>query len=117
LWPAWFPLIAERRPAIVFGEQVEAAIVWGWLDAVFSDLEAEGYACGAAVLPACSVGAPHIRQRCWFVADARHDVGSAWPTRSEQQPKASERTRAGGNRNEAAWPNGTRVFRSRSRLG
>ena len=23
-------------------------------------LEAEGYACGAAVLPACGVGAPHI---------------------------------------------------------
>jgi DNA (cytosine-5)-methyltransferase 1 len=69
LWPAWFPLIAERRPAIVFGEQVEAAIGWGWLDAVFADLEDEGYACGTAVLPACGVGAPHIRQRCWFVAD------------------------------------------------
>src|SRR5262245_15326871 len=71
LWPAWLPLIRERRPAILFGEQVEAAIGWGWRDAVFGDLEAEGYACGAAVLPACGVGAPHIRQRCWFVADAR----------------------------------------------
>ena len=70
LWPRWFPLIAERRPAIVFGEQVEAAIGWGWLDAVFADLEAEGYACGAAVLPACGVGAPHIRQRTWFVGHA-----------------------------------------------
>jgi DNA (cytosine-5)-methyltransferase 1 len=70
LWPAWLPLIAECKPAIVFGEQVEAAVGWGWLDAVFADLEAEGYACGASVLPACSVGAPHIRQRLWFVADA-----------------------------------------------
>jgi DNA (cytosine-5)-methyltransferase 1 len=68
LWPAWFPLIAECRPAIVFGEQVEAAIGWGWLDAVFVDLEGEGYACGTAVLPACGIGAPHIRQRCWLVA-------------------------------------------------
>ena len=77
LWPRWFPLIAQRRPAIVFGEQVEAAIGWGWLDAVFSDLEGEGYACGAAVLPACGVGAPHIRQRLWFVANA--DEGrSGW---------------------------------------
>lgn len=25
LWPAWFPLITERRPPVVFGEQVEAA--------------------------------------------------------------------------------------------
>src|SRR5262249_27930037 len=70
LWPAWFSLLRECRPAVVFGEQVEAAIGWGWLDAVFADLEAEGYACGATVLPACSVGAPHIRQRVWFVADA-----------------------------------------------
>ena len=37
LWPAWFPLIRELRPAIVFGEQVEAAIGWGWLDAVFAE--------------------------------------------------------------------------------
>lgn len=70
LWPAWFPLIAECRPPTIFGEQVEAAIGWGWLDAVFADLEGESYACGAAVLPACGVGAPHIRQRIWFVADA-----------------------------------------------
>jgi DNA (cytosine-5)-methyltransferase 1 len=89
LWPAWFPLIAECRPAIVFGEQVEAAVGWGWLDAVFADLEGEGYACGAAVLPACGVGAPHIRQRCWFVADAGHDGRAAWASRSEHEPEPS----------------------------
>jgi DNA (cytosine-5)-methyltransferase 1 len=70
LWPHWFELIRACRPPIIFGEQVEAAIGWGWLDLVYSDLEAEGYAVGATVLPACSVGAPHIRQRLWFVANA-----------------------------------------------
>jgi DNA (cytosine-5)-methyltransferase 1 len=70
LWPHWFRLIRECRPATILGEQVEAAIGWGWLDAVFADLEAEGYAAGAAVLPACSVGAPHVRNRLWFVADS-----------------------------------------------
>ena len=70
LWPSWFPLIAERRPSVVFGEQVEAAIGWGWLDAVYADMEGAGYACAAAVLPACGVGAPHIRNRLWFVADS-----------------------------------------------
>lgn len=70
LWPAWFPLIAKCHPPIVFGEQVEAAVGWGWVDAVFSDLEGEGYTCGTTVLPACGVGAPHIRQRLWFVADS-----------------------------------------------
>ncbi len=75
LWPVWSRLIGERRPAIVLGEQVEAAIGWGWLDLVFADLEGQGYACGAAILPACGVGAPHIRQRLWFVADS--DGGDA----------------------------------------
>ena len=72
LWPVWFNLIRECRPGVVFGEQVEAAINHGWLDLVQSDLESEGYACGAAGIPAAGVGAPHIRQRLWFVADAQH---------------------------------------------
>jgi DNA (cytosine-5)-methyltransferase 1 len=69
LWPAWFRLIRECRPPVVFGEQVAAAIGWGWLDLVSADLEGCGYAVGAAVLPAASVGAPHKRERLWFVAD------------------------------------------------
>jgi len=69
LWPSWFHLIRERKPATIFGEQVEAAINHGWLDLVQSDLEGEGYAFWAAGIPACGVGAPHIRQRLWFVAD------------------------------------------------
>ena len=70
LWPDFFRLIRECRPPTVLGEQVSAAIKHGWLDRVFADLEGEAYACGAAVLPACSVGAPHIRQRLFWVADS-----------------------------------------------
>jgi DNA (cytosine-5)-methyltransferase 1 len=70
LWPHWARLIRECRPFTVFGEQVESAIAHGWLDAVFDDLEREGYACGAVCLPAASVGAPHLRQRVWFVAQS-----------------------------------------------
>ena len=70
LWPVWFNLIRECRPVTVFGEQVEAAINHGWLDLVQDDLENEGYAVGAVGLPAACVGAPHIRQRLWLVADA-----------------------------------------------
>lgn len=69
LWPAWYRLIRECRPTVVFGEQVESAIAHGWLDLVCDDLERDGYACGAVGLPAASVGAPHIRQRLWFVAE------------------------------------------------
>lgn len=70
LWPAWKRLIAERRPPTVFGEQVEAAVGHGWLDLVQADLEALDYAVGEAVFPAACVGAPHRRQRLYFVADA-----------------------------------------------
>jgi DNA (cytosine-5)-methyltransferase 1 len=70
LWPVFFDLIRECRPEHVFGEQVASAIGKGWLDGVSSDLEGAGYACGAAVIGAHSVGAPHIRQRLYWVADA-----------------------------------------------
>lgn len=68
LWPEFFRLIREQRPAVVFGEQVEGPPGRAWLDAVFNDLEGANYACGAAVLPACGVGAPHMRHRLYWVA-------------------------------------------------
>lgn len=40
-----------------------------WLDGVRTNLEAENYAVGFAVLGAHSVNAPHIRQRLYWVAD------------------------------------------------
>jgi DNA (cytosine-5)-methyltransferase 1 len=69
LWPAWFKLIRECRPVTVIGEQVESAIGHGWLDGVCADLEGAGYTVGAAVLGAHSVGAPHRRQRLYWVAN------------------------------------------------
>jgi DNA (cytosine-5)-methyltransferase 1 len=68
LWPAFMRLIRQCRPERVFGEQVESAIGFGWLDGISADLETQGYAVGAAVLGAHSVGAPHKRQRLYWVA-------------------------------------------------
>lgn len=94
LWPVWFALIKECRPSIVFGEQVAGAIAHGWLDDAANDLETEGYAVAAAVLPACSVGAPHKRDRLWFVADAQHD-GSFTATRHRNDAGAFSEEQAG----------------------
>jgi DNA (cytosine-5)-methyltransferase 1 len=69
LWPAFYHLISECKPNAIFGEQVEAAIRQGWLDLVQADLEGINYRFGAAGLPAAGFGAPHIRQRLFFVAD------------------------------------------------
>jgi len=85
LWPVFFGLIRECRPERIFGEQVASAAVLGsaskptkrdaakaiqpvWLDGVFTDLESAGYACGSSDIPAAGIGAPHIRQRCYWGA-------------------------------------------------
>jgi DNA (cytosine-5)-methyltransferase 1 len=69
LWPEFYRLISECRPAAIFGEQVASADGLAWLDIVSADLENANYAVGAADLCAAGVKAPHARQRLWFVAD------------------------------------------------
>ena len=61
LWPAFFDLIRERRPAVVLGEQVASKDGLGWLDIVSADLEGADYAFGAVDTCAAGFGAPHIR--------------------------------------------------------
>jgi DNA (cytosine-5)-methyltransferase 1 len=70
LWPAWFWLIAKCNPGRIFGEQVASPAGLAWYDVVRVDLEFANYAVGAANLCAAGVGAPHIRQRLYWVADS-----------------------------------------------
>lgn len=81
LWPEFRRLIDECMPATVFGEQVASKAGREWLASVRADLEALGYAVGGADLCAASVGAPHIRQRLFWVA---HRTGSRLEKRKEQ---------------------------------
>lgn len=67
LWPHWNWLIEKCRPATVFGEQVASKDGLGWFDLVSADLEGQGYAVGASDMCAAGFGAPHIRQRLWWV--------------------------------------------------
>lgn len=71
LWPAFYRLIAERRPSAVVGEQVASKDGREWLAAVRADLEDVGYACGAADLCSPGVGAPNIRPRLFWLAHLR----------------------------------------------
>lgn len=70
LWPHFHWLISERQPAVVFGEQVASKDADPWLDLVQADVEALDYAFGAVAFPSAGVGAPHIRDRTYWVADA-----------------------------------------------
>lgn len=67
LWPVWYELIKECEPSVVFGEQVASKAAEPWIDHVQADLEAVDYAVAAVAFPAASVGAPHIRDRLYWV--------------------------------------------------
>lgn len=91
LWPAFKHLIKERKPAIVVGEQVASSNVDPWIDLVHADMEAMGYAFGGVPFPSASVGAPHIRDRLYWVADAdssQHD--RARPSRARRRTEHSD---------------------------
>jgi len=69
LWPVCFELIREIRPPVVFGEQVASKDGLLWFDHVKADLNSAGYAVFGCDIPASAFGAPHIRQRLYFVGE------------------------------------------------
>ncbi len=99
LWPAWHWLISQRRPPVIFGEQVASKDAVPWLDLVQTDLEALGYDSGAVPFPSAGIGAPHIRDRTYFVA---HAAGQGFQGRQlgrqrlDAQQPAIERGRSAG---------------------
>ncbi|WP_374417439.1 DNA cytosine methyltransferase [Klebsiella quasipneumoniae] len=89
LWPHFFHLISECRPQHVFGEQVASGNANTWFDLVQADLEGVGYAFGLVPFTSAGIGAPHIRERAYWVANAgsgRYDRRTA---------AAGQETRAG----------------------
>ena len=85
---------------MVFGEQVASPGGLAWLDTVRADLEDAHYAFGAFDLCAAGVGAPHIRQRLWFVAESgcqrRERLGLRLRERGPRAPESEA-----GRRGEA----------------
>jgi len=68
LWPEVLRIVTTARPRWLLCENVAGHITMG-LDQVLSDLESIGYTCGALVIPACAVDAPHRRDRVWIMAN------------------------------------------------
>lgn len=93
LWPAFHHLVTLCGPSVLFGEQVASKDGLAWLDLVQSDMEATDYAFGAVDLCAAGFGAPHIRQRTFWMAHALDGQGRerrdtdmlrGWPKDAEQ---------------------------------
>jgi len=86
LLPHFIELVKQCRPPVMFGEQVPGAIKHGWLDVLYAEMEACGYACGSIIAGAHSVGAAHIRQRLYW-------VGVSNGARLQQRIKTSKESR------------------------
>jgi DNA-cytosine methyltransferase len=67
LWPEYFRLIKELRPSYVIGENVGGHIRLG-LDSVLEDLDSENYTVRCFSVEAASLGAPHRRERIFWIA-------------------------------------------------
>lgn len=102
LWPEMLRAIREIRPAWVIGENVAGILSMVQpgsevtvesqaslfekadketileqeyvIETVCRDLEREGYSVQPILIPACGVGAPHKRDRVWFIASDRSDA-------------------------------------------
>ncbi|MFA5431983.1 MAG: DNA (cytosine-5-)-methyltransferase [Candidatus Paceibacterota bacterium] len=71
LWPEMLRAVREISPRWVVGENVSGITNWNGglvFNEVQADLEVEGYEILPFLLPAASVGAPHKRERIWFIA-------------------------------------------------
>jgi len=77
LWPEMFRVIQETKPTWVVGENV-AGFRNMALDDALADLEGERYEVQTFIIPALSVGAPHLRERIWIMANS--------PSESEFSP-------------------------------
>lgn len=85
LWPEMLRVIRELTPRWVVGENVPGILRIAAAD-VISDLEREGYNVAVFDFEAAAVGAPHRRERVFFVANCLRD-GYFNRTNEEQSTK------------------------------
>jgi len=99
LWPEMLRVVRELRPRWVVAENVPGILSIAG-DAVCADLEREGYEVGIFMYEAAAVGAPHRRERVFFVAHA--DGGGQYePDICGEQPGRAETIGAGKNVDDA----------------
>ena len=138
LWPHMLRAIREIRPAWVVGENVAGiltmvqpgkevevgcqASLFGEdnrkrillrqeyvVETICKDIEREGYSVQPLLIPACAVGAPHRRDRVWFVAHTNSNGGQE---KTERKFKQAEKN---NEQSEPLFHSGTSSYRSDSR--
>jgi DNA (cytosine-5)-methyltransferase 1 len=91
LWPEMLRVLREVQPQWFVAENVcgllaqQSGVVF---ERIYADLEDTGYKVQPFVIPACSVGAPHRRDRIWIVANS--DNKRAGKLRNTCQPQGTQ---------------------------
>ena len=80
LWFDFARIVRELGPRVVVVENVAALRIRG-LDRVLGTLANLGYDAEWSTISACSLGAPHTRERLFIIA-YRHESGWKWPSRN-----------------------------------
>ena len=86
LWPYMYEIIKYKKPTWVIVENV-GGFVNVALDDVCLDLETQGYATQSFIIPACSVEAPHRRDRIWILGKNVGNTSSDGRTEGESGEK------------------------------
>ena len=133
LWPEMLRVIGEVRPTWVIGENVAGittmveqcritemgsqaslfeedngvhrynAEYTFTIERVCSDLESMGYSVQPMLIPACAVGAPHRRDRVFFIAYNVADSADKGSMRDSRANAAKEGKERISERNEVQW--------------
>jgi DNA (cytosine-5)-methyltransferase 1 len=120
LWPEMLRVIQDFQPSWVIAENVGGLVTWNnglVFETVCTDLEAAGFEVQPFIIPAAAVGAPHRRDRVWFVArntkydgqhgtkdaSSRHQGGHGNTQRTDKVRKPKRANSVWGHATNAAY--------------
>lgn len=113
LWPEMLRAIREIQPRYVVAENVLGLTNWNEglvFNEVQVDLENEGYEVQPFILPACAIGAPHRRDRVWFVSRLISDTSSDGQHGNKKSKKGFNDQRGGLSFNEPNTLHGSGII-------
>lgn len=100
LWPDFRRVLCEVRPRFALVENVSGFLAaGGGLARVLGELAESGYDAEWDCIPACSVGAPHQRDRAWIIA---YTAGADVAPQSEDTRRRAQ-TQLGGSACGTYW--------------
>jgi len=88
LWPETIRIVRESKPEWIIFENPTGFITLNngmEFDKVLSQLETEGYETESFIIPACAIGARHIRDRVWILAHSNQEGLSQLKRQTEEQ--------------------------------